>query len=525
MFNYRLYMTAATACIGGLLFGYDTGFIGSAVQIESFQRDFGMNASNMANVKGNIVATLQAGCFFGTIFMAFFTARYGRRWGMAIASLVFNIGAVLQVVTTHDLNVLYVGRAISGLGVGAASMLTPTYLSEVAPRRIRGKLGTAYGFSIFFGIMVSYWIDYGCERGLSAAGHDQWRVPMGLQLVPGALLFIGAVFIKESPRWLIKSGNREKALNNLCYIRMAHPEDPELQQEYQDICFSIDEELRVSQGATISEMFLPQNRVRVLIGFTLMVFQQFSGTNALTYYAPLLFEKIGLNGTSSSLFATGVYGIVKTVFSMAFLLLLAERAGRRLPLFVGAISMSTAMVIIGIVLACKPPLPNASSPSSASIGMIVMVYVFCVSYSMSWGPVPFTYVSEIYPNRIREYCVAMGIATQWAFNYCISRIVPLAMQNIGWRTFLMFGIFNAAIAVFVFFVIRETSGVALEHMDNLFSTGFFMKPSQWNLRKPVLIGNGDVIDIPGLELDVKNVQGAHLEDIESQSNSGSSSKK
>ncbi|KAK9481505.1 general substrate transporter [Lipomyces starkeyi] len=505
MFNYRIYLTAATACFGGLLFGYDTGFIGSAVQIESFQRDFGLNASNMANVKGNIVATLQAGCFFGTIFMAFFTARYGRRWGMAIAALVFNIGAVLQVITTHDLNLLYGGRAISGLGVGAASMLTPTYLSEVAPRRIRGKLGTAYGFSIFFGIMISYWIDYGCARGLSAAGHDQWRVPMGLQLVPGALLFTGAVFIKESPRWLIKSGNREKALNNLCYIRMAHPEDPELQQEYQDICFSIDEELRVSHGATISEIVLPQNRVRVLIGFSLMVFQQFSGTNALTYYAPLLFQKIGLNGTSSSLFATGVYGVVKTVFSMTFLLFLAERAGRRLPLFVGAISIR------------RYPMP----PSSASIAMIVMVYVFCVSYSMSWGPVPLTYVSEIYPNRIREYCVAMGLATQWAFNYCISRIVPLAMQNIGWRTFLMFGIVNAVMAVYVFFVIRETSGVALEHMDNLFSTGFFMKPSQWNFRKPALIGNGDVIDIPDLELDVKNVQGAHMEDIEGQSNSGS----
>ncbi|KAK9248195.1 general substrate transporter [Lipomyces tetrasporus] len=524
MFNYRLYLTAATACVGGLLFGYDTGFIGSAVQIESFQRDFGLNSSNMANVTGNIVATLQAGCFFGTIFMAFFTARFGRRWGMAVASLVFNIGAVLQVITTHDINLLYAGRAVSGLGVGAASMLTPTYLSEVAPRRIRGKLGTAYGFSIFFGIMLSYWIDYGCERGLSPEGHDQWRVPMGLQLVPGALLFVGAIVIKESPRWLVKRGNREKALNNLCYMRMAHPEDAELQQEYQDICISIDEELRVSHGATISEMFLPQYRIRVLIGFVIMVAQQFSGTNALTYYAPLLFQKIGLHGTSSSLFATGVYGIVKTVFSMLFLLFLAERAGRRLPMFVGAISMATAMLIIGIVLACKPPAADASSPSPASIGMIVMVYIFCVAYSMSWGPVPFTYVSEIYPNRIREYCVAMGLATQWAFNYCVSRIVPVAMESIGWRTFLMFGILNASIAVFVFFVVRETSGVALEHMDNLFSTGFFMKPKQWNLRKPILIDNGDVAGVADLELDAKNVHGTHMEDVESQRSSLSSNR-
>ncbi|KAK9311549.1 general substrate transporter [Lipomyces starkeyi] len=512
MFNYRLYLTAATACVGGFVFGYDTGFIGSAIRIESFQRDFGLNSSNMANVTGNIVATLQAGGFFGTVLMAFFAARFGRRWGMAIASLVINVGAILQVITTHDINLIYAGRAVSGLGVGAASMLTPTYLSEVAPRRIRGKLSGAYGFSIFFGVMVSYWIAYGCERGLSPGGHDQWRVPMGLQLAPGVLLFVGAIIIKESPRWLVKRGNREKALNNLCYIRMAHPEDAELEQEYQDICMSIDEELRVSNGATISEMLLPQYRIRVLIGFLVMVSQQFSGTNALTYYAPLLFQKIGINGTSSSLLATGVYGIVKAVFSMLFLLFLADRVGRRLPMFVGAISMSSTMLIIGIVLACKPPAVDASSPSPASIGMIVMVYLFCVAYSLSWGPGAFTYVSEIYPNRIREYCVAMGLATQWAFNYCISRIVPVAIESIGWGTFLMFGIFNASMAVFVFFVIRETSGVALEHMDDLFSKGFFMEPRQWNLRKPIIIDNGDVAGV-ALELDAKNVRGTHMENV------------
>ncbi|KAK9480889.1 general substrate transporter [Lipomyces japonicus] len=512
-FNYRIYLTAMTSCVGGLLFGYDTGFIGSATQIHSFQRDFGMNSGNMANVKGNIVATLQAGCFFGTIFMAFFTAKFGRRWGMALASLIFNIGAILQVVTTGHLGLLYAGRAISGFGVGGASMLTPIYLSEVAPRNLRGRLGTAYGFSIFFGIMVSYWVDYGCEQGLSEAGHLQWRVPMGLQLVPGALLFVGAIFIRESPRWLIKVGRRDKGLDNLCYIRMAHAEDAELQQEFQDICFNTDEEAKLSHGVTIKEILAPQYRMRVLIGFTVMVAQQFSGTNALTYYAPLLFNTLGLTGTSSSLFATGVYGIVKTVFSMLFLLFLAERAGRRLPLFIGALAMSATMLVVGFTLVAKPPAAGADSPSSSSVAMIVMIYLFCVSYSMSWGPIPFTYVSEIYPNRIREYCVAMGLATQWAFNYCISRIVPLAIQNIGWRTFLMFGIFNLVIAVFVFLVLRETSGVALEHMDQVFSTGFFMPRNQWHLTRPIAVNHDATIELERQLSAAKADAEDHLEDV------------
>ncbi|KAK9450430.1 uncharacterized protein V1518DRAFT_413827 [Limtongia smithiae] len=497
MVNYHLGFTAATACIGGVLFGYDTGFIGAAVSMSSFQRDFGITTANKAQVSANVVAILQAGCFFGTLIMAVFTNKFGRRGGMALASFVFVIGAIVQTATTGSLGMLYAGRAISGLGVGAASMLTPTYLSEISPREVRGRLGTAYGCSIFTAIMVSYWVDYGCNEHLDHNTHMPWRVPMGLQLVPGVLYFVGAIFIKESPRWLIKVGQREKGFQSLCYIRMASPEDPVVRQEYDDICRSTEEELLISEGVSIKEMFSKEYRIRVLIGFLLMFCQQFSGTNALTYYAPTLFETVGLSGTSASLFATGVYGIVKTCASLFFMFVLAKRVGRRLPFFIGSCSMATCFIIVGVVLVCKPPPADVTSPPPASIAMMVFIYLFCVSYSCSWGPVPFTYLSEIYPNRIREYCVAMGLATQWAFNYVISRIVPVAIANIGWRTFLMFGIFNIGIAVFSFFVLRETEGVSLEHMDEVFQTGFLMKPSQWHLSRPAVIKT----EIPDYELD------------------------
>ncbi|KAK9461901.1 general substrate transporter [Lipomyces oligophaga] len=504
MFNYRIVFTAITACVGGLLFGYDTGFIGSTTQLASFQRDFKMT-DNVSNIKANIVATLQAGCFFGSIFMSIFSVRYGRRWSMALAALVFNVGAILQVITTSSLGLLYAGRAVSGLGVGAASMLTPTYLSEVSPRESRGRIGTTFGCSIFFGITISYWIVYACERSQSPDGHLQWRIPMGLQLVPGALLFLGGLFISESPRWLIKSGRREEGLKNLCYIRMLPEDDPVLQQEYQDICASTDEELRITEGITFRDMFRSPYRTRLAIGFTVMFSQQFGGTNALTYYAPLLFSKVGLSGTSSSLFATGVYGIVKTCAALLFLFFMAERVGRRGPFVIGAICMGCCMLIVGVILACKPPDPAALTPAPPSVAMIVFIYVFCVSYAVSWGPIPFTYVSEIFPAQIRDFGVAMALATQWAFNYCISRIVPVAMDNIGWRTFLMFAIFNFCIAVFAFLVLRETSGVALENMDQLFATGYFMKRSQWSLHRPEKISD----EIEQMELEA---QSAKLQD-------------
>ncbi|KAK9452568.1 general substrate transporter [Dipodascopsis uninucleata] len=514
MFNYRLYLSAITACVGGLLFGYDTGFIGAAVQLEAFQRDFGMNTANAANVKGNVVATLQAGCFFGTLMMAVVTSKTGRKWGMAISSTVFVVGAIVQTATTNNLGVIYGGRAISGLGIGGASMLAPLYLSEISPARIRGKLSMIYGFSIFFGIMISYWIDYGCERGLDPKGHNQWRIPVALQLVPGAMLCIGAYFISESPRWLAKVNRREEALRHLSHIRMKPEDDAELLQEFHDICHAIEEEIRVSEGVSLKELISPMYRWRVFIGFSTMICQQLTGTVSLTYYAPLLFTTLGLSSTSSSLFATGVYGIVKSVATMIFLLFFIERVGRRLPLILGALAMMTFMAIVAAIDAAQPPVAGSSSPSSASIAAIVMVYLYCISYAVSWGPLPYTVVSEIYPSRIREYCVSIGVATMWAFNYCISRIVPIAIANIGWRTFLMFSILNAFVAVYSFLVIRETTGISLENMDEVFSSGLFMSPKQWTFRTPK-----STVEYPELmelerQLSAKrNAEDAHVENV------------
>lgn len=335
---------------------------------------------------------------------------------------------------------------------------------------------------------------------------------MALQLVPGALLFFGSVVLKESPRWLIKVGRKEEGFNSLCYVRAATPDDPVVQQEFQDICAAIEQEVYESEGASIKELWEKKNRVRVAIGFIVMVCQQFGGTNALTYYAPLLFEEVGLSGTSSSLFATGIYGVVKTVASLIFMFVFAERMGRRLPLFIGATGMFVCFLIVAIVLAACPVDPNAPSISSASIAMMVFIYFFCICYAMSWGPIPFTYVSEIYPTRIRDYCVAMGLATQWAFNYCISRIVPIAMANIGWRTFLMFSIFNAAIAVFVFFVVRETRGVALEQMDDIFSVGFVMPPREWTMKRPKTFKIDEELEMQLEKAVDEKRDGLHMED-------------
>jgi len=201
----------------------------------------------------------------------------------------------------------------------------------------------------------------------------------------------------------------------------------------------------------------------------LMLCQQFSGTNSIGYYAPEIFQTVGESKTNASLFATGVYGTVKIIATGLFLIFGIDRIGRRNSLLAGALWMSAMMFILGAVLATHPPnTKDVNHVSSASIAMVVMIYLYVIGYSASWGPIPWVYLGEIFPNRLRGYGVGMGAATQWLFNFCITEITPNAINHIGYRTFIMFGVFCLANFAFVLFFIKETKNRTLESMDVLF---------------------------------------------------------
>lgn len=177
---------------------------------------------------------------------------------------------------------------------------------------------------------------------------------------------------------------------------------------------------------------------------------------------------MGVSKSNASLFATGIYGTVKVITTGIFLVIGIDFLGRKKSLMAGAIWMAAMMFIIGAVLATNPPDASSGSVSSASIAMVAMIYLYVIGYSASWGPVPWVYLSEIFPTRLRSYGVGMGAATQWLFNFVVTKITPEAVNHIGWKTFLMFGIFCAANAVFATFLIKETKGKSLEEIDVLF---------------------------------------------------------
>ncbi|KAJ5932548.1 hypothetical protein N7516_007037 [Penicillium verrucosum] len=455
--NYRVYVLTSVAYLGSLLFGYDTGVMGSVLALSSFKKDFGLPVESSgfsdeknAQISSNVVSLLTAGCFFGSIFAAYMNDRLGRRYSLMVFAVIFLVGAAVQVGAHHEIGMIYGGRVIAGFGIGGMSSITPVFVSENCPPATRGRVAGLFQEFLVIGSTFAYWLNYGVSLHVPE-GTSQWRIPVAIQLIPGGLMLIGLFFLKESPRWLLTKGRRDDALKSLAYIRNEPENSEAVQLEFAEITAAIDEESQATEGLTWRECLKPSNRYRFFLAFVLMFWQQFSGTNSIGYYAPQIFASVGLSKTDSSLFATGIYGTVKVVATAIFLIVGIDRWGRKKSLIGGAAWMASMMFIIGAVLATNPPRPRSH---------IRLIGVHC--------HVPWVYLGEIFPTRLRAYGVGFGAATQWLFNFVITEVTPRAINKIGWKTFLMFGIFCFAMGVFVIVFFKETKGRTLEEMDLIF---------------------------------------------------------
>ncbi|PIG79321.1 MFS quinate transporter [Aspergillus arachidicola] len=481
----RAYYTVALACTGSFLFAYDTGIIGGVLTLKSFQNSFRYTEKQKSTINSNSNSLLQAGgectqtsimststddhkAFFACFFVWPFTAKFGRRWSIALASLIFCIGAIIQVIPTHSVAAFYVARVISGIGVGMATVIIPMYTSEMAPKSIRGRLGSFFQGFFVLGVFFSYWIDYAVEKHIPETSDSQWQIPIGLQLVPGGILGLGMLFVKESVRWLAKKGRHDEAMKSLVWIRGGE-ETEEVRAEMAEILDGIEAENLATEGVTWKEILrVPGNLHRMCIAVTIQIGVQITGNTSLAYYAPQIFQAVGAG--DNSLFISGFFGVAKVISCWFFLLFLVERIGRRWSLIIGAFLMGSLMLIVGILAKLFPPDPDATSISSAGIASILMVYFEAMCYNMSWGPVPWLYMSEIFPTRIREVGIAVGTATQWLFNFVFSQATPHALDSMGWGMFLMFCIFNWILVVYAWLFIKETTGKSLEEMEEVFNS-------------------------------------------------------
>ncbi|KAL7271225.1 hypothetical protein RUND412_006028 [Rhizina undulata] len=476
IYNWRVYVLSCSACFAGMLFGMDIGIIGGVLKLDTFRAKFGLSHLDTvggANLEANIVSTLQAGCFFGALAASWFADRFGRRASLFASALIALVGTIMQASSNGRLAVMYVGRVFGGLGVGSASMLNPLYTSENAPRAIRGALTGLYQLFIVTGVCIAFWINYG--NLLHTKGDAQWAVSLAMQGLPAIFLMLGMLISNESPRWLAKTDQWEKAAVTLAKVRNLPTDHEYVQTELQEMREQLEMESRIIGGSTFMDLqkemwTIPGNRKRAILSVVLMACQQLTGTNAINYYAPQIFTNLGLNSTQSGLFATGIYGIVKMIACASFLLFAADSLGRRKSLLWTSIAQGASMFYIGIYVRVAPPVAGAPVPPAGYVA-IVMIFLFASFFQFGWGPVCWIYVSEIPTARLRATNVALAAAIQWLFNFVVARATPNMMATVGkggYGTYFIYGSFCFSMFTITWFFVPETKGVSLEKMDEIF---------------------------------------------------------
>ena len=477
VYNWRVWAMMLSASMAAGMFGYDGAFIGSTLKLPAFKEAFGLTdakgAKVLAGLSAQIVSTFQAGCFVGSILTYPLVERIGIKKCLFIASIVFNVGVIIQLCSKGNLAMIYAGRALTGIGIGNAYLLGPAYVSMNSPPAVRGKMvGLLETVYQAFGV-IGFWINYGTNKHISSKNDAQWRIPVGFQLVPGVLLGILMIFQPESPRWSISKGKSEQGIRDLCYLRNLPEQHEYIQFEIKQIEDQLEEERQRGGGdsffSKVKESFGSKNRSRLAIGLGMMLFQNLSGINALNYYSATLISNIGFKGTSVSLLATGVYGLEKAIVTLIFMAFFVDRIGRRKALLFGAIGASSGMLYLAIYTKLSGSFNHTPPKDAGAIFGLVAVYWYTLHYAYSWNGIPFLFCAEVFPNHIRMLCMTITTCSQWLFQFMIVYSLPYMVVAIKWGTFLFFAISTICAFFFTFFFVPETKGLTLEDTDVLFN--------------------------------------------------------
>ncbi|KAL3418307.1 D-xylose-proton symporter (hexose transporter) [Phlyctema vagabunda] len=505
--NSYLLGVALFASLGGFLFGYDQGVVSGVLTMESFGAAFPKVFAD-TGFKGWFVSTILLTAWFGSLLNGPIADRLGRKFDMMLAVVIFVIGSAVQAGAVNMV-MLFVGRAIAGLAVGMLTMVIPLYISEVSLPDVRGGLVVLQQLSITIGILASFWIDYGthyiggirCAPDISYTGGTTdaatfdpyndvgpngctgqsdaaWRIPLALQILPALILGIGMIFYPDSPRWLLSQERDEEAYKVLSKLRRFAPDHPQIVAEVLDIKAAImlenayvrDHYAGLSgiklHTAQYMSLFTNKSRFRRLaIGCCIMFFQQFMGCNAMIYYAPTMFASLGLSGNTTSLLATGVYGIVNCLSTIPAVLFI-DRVGRRPLLMCGAAGTCISLVIVGAIIGSF----GDSLPQHKVAGWvgIAFIYIYDVNFSYSFAPIGWVLPSEIFTLAIRSKAISITTSTTWMCNFIIGLVTPDMLASITWGTYIFFAVFCLLAFGFTYFFVPETRGKTLEDMDLVF---------------------------------------------------------
>ncbi|KAK9464622.1 general substrate transporter [Lipomyces arxii] len=468
------------ASLGGFLFGYDQGVISGVLVMTNFEQRFPRVGGN-GDLQGWVVSIMQLGACLGSIVNSPIADRFSRRYSIVIACAVFLVGSILQAAAINTA-MLFTGRFISGLGLGQISMGVPLWIGEISPSNLRGSAVTLQQFAIAMGIMVSFWLDFGTQH-IGGTGEHQseaaWRLPFAIRAAPCVILLLGCIFmLPYSPRWLIKVKRENEALAVLSHLRSLPIAHPSVQAEFLQIkAGALFDELTIREKfpdakTHVQRIYLQYKDLvtekhlyrRLFAACMLQFLQQFTGVNAIIYYAPQMFKAIGLKGNSVVLLATGVIGVVNVIATIPAIHIV-DRFGRRFILMAGALAMSCSHFIIGTLYALYENSYSEHSVAGWVSASFIWFFIFNFAYSI--GCMAWIYPSEIFPLGVRAQAMGIAISTNWLSNFVIGLITPLLLIHIRYGTFYFFFGFTSALFLWVFFFLPETKGVAIEAMDDL----------------------------------------------------------
>lgn len=435
--NYIIGISFISA-LGGYLFGFDFAVISGALPF--LRTQFALTDVS----EGFLTGSLALGCIVGCLLAGNIADKYGRKPGLIIAALIFAVSSI-GIAFSPSLAYFLVLRFAAGIGVGMASMLCPMYIAEVSPAEVRGRNVAINQLTVVIGILVTNLVNY----FLADHGADSWRWMFGLGAVPSAIFLIGVTWLPESPRWLMKAGQTEKAMAIL--NKIGSPDFVESTFK------AVKKSLEGSTKQSYAMVFEKAVRPAVVVGITLAVFQQFCGSNILFNYASTIFKEAG-SSVDHQLLETVFIGVVNLIFTV-LAMFMVDKLGRRPLMLIGSIGLSVSFIVLAFLL-----------QSHAPVLLLSIVVLSAISvYSFTLAPVTWVLISEIFPNKIRGVASSVAIVSLWLAYFILVFTFPILANHLGtYGPFYLYAGICFAGFLFVKAKVKETKGQTLEELeDNL----------------------------------------------------------
>ncbi|ESW99477.1 hypothetical protein KL918_001589 [Ogataea parapolymorpha] len=473
----KAYLMCAFGALGGILFGYDSGYISGVMGMDYFIHEFTgkvkQGDSDPSFVLGSsekslITSILSAGTFIGAVCAGDLADMFGRRTIIVTGCGIYSVGVALQIAST-TVALLSVGRVIAGLGVGFVSSVVILYLSEISPKKIRGAIVSGYQFFVTIGLLLASCVDYGTEHRNDSGSY---RIPIALQLIWSTILGVGLLLLPESPRYYVLKGKLDRAAKVLSRLRGQPVDSDFIQEELAEIVANHEYEKSViptrgywqSWGACFTGGLrrASSNLRKTILGTSMQMMQQWTGVNFIFYFGTTFFQQLG---TIHNEFLISMITTIVNVVSTPLSFYTIEKLGRRTLMIYGA----AGMVVCQFIVAIAGTVDGDNQKTVSAMIAFICIYIFF--FASTWGPGAWVIIGEIFPLPIRSRGVGLSTASNWLWNCIIAVITPYMVDgdkgNLGAKVFFIWGSLCGCCLLYAVMLIPETKGLTLEQVDKM----------------------------------------------------------